>query len=71
MSLLDRITADQQEVAAKTAELNAANQQLATDNASLAAIQPALDLITQLEGMTTDFTTVAPLLEEVRNALTA
>lgn len=69
MSLLDRIAADQQDVAAKTAALDAANQQLATDNANLASVQPALDLISQLESMTASFTAVAPLLEEVRAAL--
>lgn len=49
MSLQETIAADEVNVTAAQAALDAANVQLATDQAKLAAIQPHLSILDQIE----------------------
>ncbi len=51
MSLIDKVTADKSAVAAAQSALDVANIQLNIDESALAAVQPKLDLVTQLEAL--------------------
>lgn len=49
MTIQDKIAQDQADVAAAQAALDAANTRLATDQEALAAVQPHLSLLDQIE----------------------
>jgi hypothetical protein len=49
MSLQDQIAADQQAIQAAQAALDAANAQLAKDQAALEAVQPHLSVLAEIE----------------------
>ena len=70
MSIQDKITADEAAVTVAQQALDAANAQLAADQAALANIAPSLDLVAQLEAKITD-PAILSLLEQVKTLLSA
>ena len=86
MNITDQITADQDAVTAAQAALDAANATLVIDQAKLAAIQPHLSLLDQIEtelaaaeqGVDATVTAaldsiksaITPLIQQMRDILT-